>query len=158
MLVKVAWSRVKCLRKVQVFEQAVHHQRSKLKIGWTINKDLNNYIFKVNAIQMNGVCRPATQSLTLIHNLTRAHHTSWMTSSLLVCCKACTLISCTSWYFEQSLVPFTSGDMQPWAPPTTEVIQIEPTSNFCASCSHYMYLNLFQTCRVNTFHIELGSS
>ncbi len=74
-------------------------------------------------------------------------------SSLLVCCKACTVISCTSWYFEQSLVPFTSVDMQLWVPPTTEVIQIEPTSTFRASCSQY--LNLFQTCRVNTFHIEL---
>ncbi len=81
--------------KVRIFEQAVHHRRSKLKIGWTIKKDLNN----------------------------------------------------------KSLVPFTSGDMQPWVPPTTETIQNELSLSFCASCSHY--LNLVQTCWVNTFHIEL---
>ncbi len=76
-----------------------------------------------------------------------------MTSSLLVCCKACTCIRCTSWYFRQPLVPFTSGDMQPWVPLTTETIQNELSLSFWASCSHY--LNPVQTCWVNTFHIEL---
>ena len=51
------------MRKVWIFEQAVHHRRSKLKIGWTIKKDLNNNIFKVNA---NSVCKAVTQTLSLV--------------------------------------------------------------------------------------------
>ena len=57
-----------------------------------------------------------------------------------------------SWYFRQSLVPFTSEICSHEFHQPQRLFRML-TLSFCASCSHY--LNLVQTCWVNTFHIEL---